>query len=105
MISSIVERLEVTCWILPTSPEPLTTGMPTLIPSLDPLSMSTLLEKLDTAAEMTRAWTRGMLPTQGMLTSARSFVSSSIASAPCTFCPLSLSTCARSRSFSDFTEP
>ena len=46
-----------------------------------------------------------MLPTQGMFTSARSFVSSSTASAPCTFWPLSWSICERRRSFSDFTEP
>ena len=68
VMSCTVDRSFVTSTTLPTSPAPLTTGMPTLIPSLLPLEMSTVWEKFDGLPESTRgAVVVSMSPTHSML--------------------------------------
>ncbi len=70
-VSSWMVDRDVVAWATrPTSPAPLTTGMPSWIPSSVPLSISMVWEKFDTGPATTRAVRRGMSPVHGMPTSA-----------------------------------
>ena len=58
----ITDRWLVTRTTLPTSPAPVTTGMPSLMPAPTPRSISIVASKFDGAPDTTRAATVGTLP-------------------------------------------